>query len=403
MEQRIGTREFIVMMSMITALTAMAIDFMSPAFGEIREHFGLGASSTSAALIITVFFLGEVSQVLFGPLSDRFGRLPILRAGFLIYAVSAIASTFAPSFSMMLVARFIWGLGAAALQVSANAIIRDRYRGNEMARVLSIVMSIFLIVPILAPVAGAALLSVSSWRLVFSFPAVLALGVFLWSLRLAESRPESNKIALEFGAIARAFRHVASNRTTVRYTVGSLFLFAAFSSFLSSFERVIGEIYGRPTLFPYAFAGIASVTAVVMVVNSRLVTRFGTRPTVIRQVTSYLVGAAVYLVLTVAADGVPRLAVTIIALSVVLTLNTASSVNFGALALEPMGEQAGIAASAYGSIYVGGGALLGSLIDRQLTDSITPWAMALLASAVMAFLLVPAKRHLMTEVIELAE
>ena len=398
MEQRISTREFIVMMSMITALTAMAIDFMSPAFGEIREHFEMGAASTSAALIITVFFLGEVSQVLFGPLSDRFGRLPVLRAGFLIYAVSAIASAFAPSFPIMLGARFIWGLGAAALQVSANAIIRDRYHGDEMARVLSIVMSIFLMVPILAPVAGAALLSVSSWQVVFSFPAVLALGVFVWSLRLAESRPVSNMIALEFGAVVRAFRYVASNRQTVRYTVGSLFLFAAFSSFLSSFERVIGEIYGRPSLFPYAFAGIASVTALMMVTNSRLVTRFGTKPTVIRLVMSYVAGAAVYAMLTIFADGVPHLVVTIVALSVVLTLNSASSVNFGALALEPMGEQAGIAASAYGSIYIGGGALLGSLIDRQLTDSLTPWALALLASAVMAFLLIPAKRLSMTNV-----
>lgn len=391
MEQRIGPRELIVMLSMISALTALAIDFMSPAFGAIRQHFELGAASTSAALIITFFFLGQVSQVLFGPLSDRFGRLPVLRAGFLIYASASIASVFAPSFSLMLLARLIWGLGAAALQVSAMAIVRDRYQGDDMARVLSVVMAIFLIVPVFAPVAGAAVLAVSSWQVVFGFPSVLAIGLFFWSLRLVESRPESNKISLELGAVTRAFRFVASNRQTVRYTLGSMFLFAAFSSFLSSFERVMGEIYQRPELFPYAFAGMASVTAVAMVVNSRVVTSLGTKPTVIRQVASYLAGAALYLILTVTASGVPHVLVTIVVLAVVLTLNSASSVNFGALALEPMGDQAGIASSAYGSIYIGFGALLGSLIDRQLVDSLTPWATGLLMSAALAFVLIPNK------------
>lgn len=391
MEQRIGPRELIVMLSMISALTALAIDFMSPAFGAIREHFELGADSTSAALIITFFFLGQVSQVLFGPLSDRFGRLPVLRAGFLIYASASIASVFAPSFSLMLAARLIWGLGAAALQVSAMAIVRDRYHGDDMARVLSVVMAIFLIVPVFAPVAGAAVLAVSSWQVVFGFPSALAIGLFFWSLRLVESRPESNKIALELAAVTRAFRFVASHRQTVRYTLGSMFLFAAFSSFLSSFERVVGEIYQQPALFPYAFASMALVTAVAMVVNSRVVTRRGTKPTVIRQVAAYLAGATLYLILTVAASGVPHLVLTIVVLAVVLTLNSTSSVNFGALALEPMGDQAGIASSAYGSIYIGFGALLGSLIDRQLVDSITPWATGLLVSAALAFVLIPNK------------
>ncbi len=386
------TRELVAMVSMIMALSAMAIDFMTPAFGDIRLHYGLGTGSTAAAQIITFFFFGEMAQVLYGPLSDRFGRLPVLRSGFVVYAVGSIASALAPTFGLMLGARLFWGLGAAALQVSAGAIVRDHFKGDEMARIMSLVFSIFLIVPVIAPLAGAALLSVASWQVVFGFPAVLAVAVFGWSLRLGESRPESNIVALEFRAIGRAFRYVASNRRTVRYTLAAALLFGAFVSFLSSFERVIGEIYGRPGLFPVTFAGMTAVAALVMLGNARLVGRIGARTAVVRILIAYGVAGVGYLAWALISAGVPALAVTIVLLGGLLALNTAASINFGSLALEPMGEQAGMAAAIYGSFYVGGGAAIGSIIDRQLADSLTPWAAALFASGVLAFLLIPGPR-----------
>lgn len=379
-------------MSMIMALSAMAIDFMTPAFSEIRLHYGLGTDSTAAAQIITFFLLGEVGQVFYGPLSDRFGRLPVLRSGFAIYAAGSIAAALAPTFGFVLGARLFWGLGAAALQVSAAAIIRDHFKGSEMARIMSLVFSIFLVVPIIAPLAGAALLVVSSWQVVFAFPAVLALAVFGWSLRLSESRPESNIVALEFRAIGQASRYVMGNRQTLRYTIAAAFLFAAFSSFLSSFERVIGEIYGRPGLFPITFAAMTAVAALVMLGNARLVGRIGAKTAVVRLLIAYAVAGAGYLIWAVLSDGVPTMPVTIGLLGGLLALNTAASINCGSLALEPMGEQAGMAAAIYGSFYVGGGAALGSLIDRQLVDSLTPWATALFASGVAAFLLIPSPR-----------
>jgi len=392
MERRIGTRELVLMMSMVMALSAMAIDFMAPAFGDIRAHFGLGSGSTAAALIVTVFFVGEISQFVFGPVSDRFGRLPLLRAGFALYAASAVASAFAPTFGFMLGARFLWGFAAAALQVSSRAIIRDRFEGDEMARVMSLAMSIFLIVPIMAPLAGAALLAISSWQIVFAFPSVLAVVLFVWSLRLAESRPESNIVQLRLGAIGRAFGYVLSNRATARYAAGSFFLFAAFSSFLSSFERVIGEMYSRPSLFPFAFAGMSALASVLMVVNARLVTRFGTKPTAVGSTAVYLVGSLIYLAVSVGTGGLPPLYVSLGFLAVILAFNSVSGVNFGSLALQPMGEQAGVASSAYGSIQIAG-AVLGSVVDRQLVDNVTPWATALAFSAILAVVLIPAPRR----------
>lgn len=377
---------------MVMALSAMAIDFMTPAFGEIRAHYQMGSESTAAAQIITVFFLGEVGQVIYGPLSDRYGRLPILRLGFAVYAAGSIASALAPTFAFMLVARFVWGLGAAALQVSASSIIRDRFRGDEMARVMSLIMAIFLIVPVFAPLAGAALLAASSWQVVFVFPAVLAVVVFGWSSRLVESRPESNIVAMNMSAIGSAARYVLSNRVTRRYTLGAMMLFAAFSTFLSSFERVIGELYGRPALFPIVFGLMTAVTALVMLGNSRLVHRIGAKRSSVLMLTVNLTMSAGFVAWALSSQGIPPLAATVGLLTIVLTMNTASSVNFGSLALEPMGDQAGMAAAFYGSFYVGGGAVLGWLIDRQLSASLTPWAIALLVSAAGALILMPAPR-----------
>jgi DHA1 family bicyclomycin/chloramphenicol resistance-like MFS transporter len=380
------------MMSMVMALSAMAIDFMTPAFGEIRTHFQMGSESTAAAQIITVFFLGEVAQVVYGPLSDRYGRLPVLRLGFGVYVAGSIASALAPTFAFILVARFVWGLGAAALQVSASSIIRDRFRGDEMARVMSLIMAIFLIVPVFAPLGGAALLAASSWQVVFAFPAVLAVVVFGWSLRLPESRPESNIVAMNLSAIGRAARYVLGNRLTRRYTFGAMMLFAAFSTFLSSFERVIGELYGRPGLFPIAFGLMTAVAAAVMLANRRLVNRLGAKRSSVVSLTINLTVAGVFVVGSITSQGIPSLGATLGLLTIILAVNTATSVNFGSLALEPMGEQAGMAAAFYGSVYVGGGAALGWLIDRQLSASLTPWAVALLVSAAGALILMPGPR-----------
>ncbi|MDH5420716.1 MAG: MFS transporter [Acidimicrobiia bacterium] len=388
----IRTRELVGMMSMVMALSAMAIDFMTPAFGEIRTHFQMGSESTAAAQIITVFFLGEVAQVIYGPLSDRYGRLPILRLGFAVYVAGSIASALAPTFAVMLAARLVWGLGAAALQVSAASIIRDRFRGDEMARVMSLIMAIFLIVPVFAPLGGAALLAASSWQVVFAFPAGLAVIVFGWSLRLNESRPESNIVAMNVSAIGRAARFVLSNRVTRRYTLGAMMLFAAFSTFLSSFERVIGELYGRPSLFPIAFGTMTAVAAMVMLGNRRLVNRLGAKRTSVVMLSINLTVAALFVVGSVASQGIPPLGATLGLLTIILAVNTAASVNFGSLALEPMGEQAGMAAAFYGSFYVGGGAALGWLIDRQLSVSLTPWAIALVVSAAGALMLMPTSR-----------
>lgn len=159
--------EFIALSASSMMLTALGIDIMLPVFASLREHFNLSGESTAAAHIITFFFLGQVAQLIFGVLSDRFGRLAILRIGFPLYIIGGIAAAFAPTLGLMYTARFIAGMGASAVFTTTIAGIRDRFAGDDMAKIMSLVLTLFLFTPILAPFIGLAILMTSSWQMVF--------------------------------------------------------------------------------------------------------------------------------------------------------------------------------------------------------------------------------------------
>src|ERR1700733_5090964 len=217
--------EFIVLSACTMALTALGIDIMLPAFVQVRVHFGLGPESTATARIISFFFMGQIAQIIFGVLSDRFGRLSILRIGFPLYIAGGIAAAFAPSLEVMFAARFVAGMGASAVFMNTIAGVRDRFVGDQMARMMSLIFTIFLFTPVLAPFLGVAILSVSSWKMVFLTPPGFAIIVFLWSLRLEESLPPERRVLLDWTNIGRSVRKVMSNRTFLRYTGITTLLF----------------------------------------------------------------------------------------------------------------------------------------------------------------------------------
>ena len=181
---KIKSAEFIALSACTMTLTALGIDIMLPVFAEVRAHFNLPQDSTATAQIIGFFFMGQIAQIVFGALSDRFGRLAILRVGFPLYIVGGIAAAFAPSLALMYAARFLAGMGASAVFMTTIAGVRDRFVGDQMARIMSLVFTIFLFTPIFAPFLGLAIVSISSWRMVFLTPPLFAVVVFLWSIRL---------------------------------------------------------------------------------------------------------------------------------------------------------------------------------------------------------------------------
>jgi DHA1 family bicyclomycin/chloramphenicol resistance-like MFS transporter len=365
--------ELIALMASIMALTALAIDIMLPAFDDLRGHLGLGQDSTATAQIVTFFFLGQIGQIIYGPLSDRYGRLPILRAGFGLYIGGCIAAALLPSLGWILAARFVVGLGAAAMSVGAVASVRDRFEGDQMARIMSLIFTIFLIVPVVAPFLGAIILSVTSWQIVFLTPALMAVAVFMWSFRLNETLPPERRLKLDLSNLVRSTRRVGGNPVFVRYTAITTILFSTFISYIGSSERIIGEIYGRPELFVLMFAGGGIMMAIFTFLNSKLVERFGARRAVRGLLMAYLILASLLLSLFGLGDG-PNVYLFFAIVALLQGINVAAHPNSNALALEPLGSAAGTAAAIYGASFLVIGATLGSFIDRLLVDSVIPLA-----------------------------
>jgi MFS transporter, DHA1 family, multidrug resistance protein len=379
--------EFIALSACTMTLTALGIDIMLPAFGELREHFGLKPESTTTAQIITFFFMGQIAQIVFGILSDRFGRVPILRVGFPLYIIGGLSAAIAPNIELMLAARFVAGMGASAVFMTTIAGVRDRFVGDQMARIMSLVFTIFLFTPVVAPFLGLAILSIASWQMVFLTPPLFAVVVFLWSLRMEESLPRDQRISLDWTSIGESIRKVISNRIFLRYTGITTVLFAALSSYVASSERIVGEIYGRPELFVWIFAGMGLLCSLSTLMNSRLSSRYGARRTIRWLLIAYMVIGG-FLLLSTFAFGDPGMPLFFIAVVIMMAINLAVEPNSSALALEPMGNMAGIASSLYGTSFFFIGASLGSIISHVMVNGVYPLVLSFFVIGVITVILV---------------
>lgn len=373
------------MISAIMALMALAIDLLLPAFDDIRDAFGLDPDSTQISQVITVFFLGlAIAQLVWGPLADRFGRKPILYAGIAVYVAGAVGSAFSPSLNWLLISRFVWGIGAAGSRVVATAIIRDSFEGTRMAKAMSQIMAVFVMAPVFAPSIGAGLIIVFSWRAIFWFCVVWSIVIVLWSTRLPETLSEEHRRPLEFRSITSGFGTVLRHPITAGYTLATLFLQAVFTAYLGSSERIIGEIFGRPEQFPIIFGAIALLFAVGAVINGQVVGIFGMRRLIHVMLGAVLVVAGLLVALSVSSNGTPNFWIFMPMLGVLLAMFMFLMPNLNTAALEPMGELAGTASSLTGAGRIAGGALLGAVVDSQVTDSTTPFAVAIVIFALGA-------------------
>jgi len=367
--------EFIALSASVMILTALGIDIMLPAFAEVRRHFHLAPGSTETSFIIASFFLGQVAQIAFGSLSDSWGRLAIIRIGFPLYIAGGLVAGLAPNLPTMYLARFVQGMGAAALMTTTIAGVRDRFSGDAMARTMSLVLTIFLFTPIVAPFLGAGLLVVASWRTVFLVPPLFAIGVFLWSLRLEESLPPDRRRPLDVRGMAHTAGFVLSQPTFLRYVGVTTAVFSVFSAYLASSERIIGEIYGRPERFVWIFAGTGVLQSASTFLNARLVDRFGAKRTLRALLVVYCAVAAALTAVTRWWGDPPEMAVFFAGMMILVALVPTIEPNSSALALEPVGEMAGTSAAIYGTTFFFVGSLVGALVSSLLVASLAPLAL----------------------------
>ena len=358
-----------------SALLAIGIDTALPAFDEIREEFSLADGSGEVSLVVTAYFLGMAAgQLPMGPLSDRFGRRPVLLASFALYLIGALGATLAPSFGILLGARFLWGLGAAGPAVIGNAIARDLYSGDQMARVLSLTMAVFLIGPTIAPLLGEMLLLTGAWQAVFLVGFALALVGAAWTFRFGETLPDDRRRPIDPPAVGRAIRTTMTNRASAGYILAMVFSYGAFFVFLGSSQPIVDEVYGRPGWFAATFACTSAVNGFCVWQASRHVHRIGAARLALLAYGTNAGGFAVMLVAALTSDGVPPLVVWVVLVTVTSTSGTLVSTTAISLALQPMERIAGTAAALRGTFTLGCGSLLASLVDRQIVDTITPMA-----------------------------
>ena len=394
-EYRMKPRELLTLISAIMALMALGIDLMLPAFDDIREAFDLGAGSPETGKVITVFFMGmAISQLAYGPLADRFGRKPILYVGAAIYLAGAIGSALAPTFGLLLVSRFVWGVGAAGARVVATAIIRDRFEGTEMAKAMSQVMAVFMLVPILAPALGTGIIALFPWRGVFWFCAAFAVAITLWSLRLRESLNPANRRELRLGSTVSGYVEVSRTRVTAGYTMSTIFLQGVFTTYLASSELLIADVFDREAQFPYIFGAVAILFAVGAIANGRVVGIFGIHRLVNGVYAMLIPLTLVSVVLSVSSGGQPSFWLFMPLLAVTLGSFMFLMPNLNTAALEPVGHLAGTAAAFSGAVRMAGGAVLGTIISGQVSDSTTPFSIgvAILCTAGWISVLVTRRR-----------
>ena len=380
-----GRNETLAMLSAVMALMAMAIDLMLSAFDEMRITFGLDPTSNEVASVVTVFFMGlAVAQLFFGPITDRFGRKSVLYASVAIYILGAVGSALAPTLPLLLVARFVWGIGAAGARVVATAVARDLFEGVEMARAMSQIMAVFVLVPVIAPTLGAGIVAILPWRAVFWACAIWAIAMAAWTRRLPESLPPERRRRLDRSDIASAYAEFARTRATLWFSIASVFLQSVFTMYLASAELIVSEIFGRRSAFPMVFGVIAIGFGIAALVNGRVVGRFGVRPVMNTMLLSLIAGAVLLVAVTLAGGGTPSFWVFMPLLGLLLAQFMFLMPNMNAEALEPVPHIAGTASSLSGGLRMAGGAILGGIVAARIDTSLTPFAVAFLVFILLA-------------------
>jgi len=378
-----GPREFIAMMGAIMAANAMGIDTMLPALSAISDSLNISAEN-QRQLIISVFLLGfGGAQIVYGPLADRLGRKPVLLASLGAYAAFALLCGLARSFPLLLAGRLLHGIAAAGSRVLVVSIVRDRHHGAGMAKIMSFVTIVFLLVPVLAPSIGQLVLAFGSWRLIFLLLAAYAIAMFPWiGLRLPETLPEDRRRPLSFAKVREAVGFTLTHRQSIGNTLALTLNQGALFGFLNSIQQIVFDTFRSPGLIGPVFACGASAIAAMSFLNTRIVETIGSRRILLTGLYLFVATSALHLVYR---EFVGESLVSFIILQA-LSLGCFGIMtgNLGAIAMQPLGHIAGTASAVQGVITTVGGTLIGLAIGQLYDGTTRPLALGFLLCALLS-------------------
>ena len=366
-----GKTEFVVLMAALMASNALAIDAMLPALPAIGEALGV-AEENRRQLVITAYLLGfGGAQIAYGPLSDRFGRRGLLIGSMALYALFGAFAAAAASFSLLLAARVMQGIAAAGTRVLVVSIVRDRFHGSAMAQIMSLVMIIFIVIPVIAPSLGQLVLAFATWRHIFVGLAGYGIMLAVWSaLRIPETLAADARRPLSAAHIAAAATETLTHRASIGNTIAATLTFGSLFAFIGSIQQIVFDVFERPGLLGLAFAMIAAPMAGSSWLNSRLVMRVGSKRMLLTALTLFTVSGFLHLgvALTIGETIWSFIALQALTMACFGLIGA----NAGALAMAPLGHIAGTASSLQGVITTVGGALIGFLIGQQFDGTTVP-------------------------------
>ena len=363
--------EFVALMATMSSLMALSIDAMLPALPVIGQDLGVLRANDNQLIISSLFLGMALGLLIYGPLSDSFGRKPPLYAGLGLYLVGCLVSIQAHDFNQMLVGRVIQGMGLAAPRVISLAMIRDLFHGETMARVMSFTMMFFTLVPALAPSLGQAILMVAPWRAIFGLYLVLTLVVLLWfGLRQPETLEPSRRTPFTLGRILGAVGQVLKNPESLGPTLALGIVFGAILGYLSTAQQIFQGLYDKGTQFPLYFGLMALVFGGASLLNSRLVQRYSVRQLARATLAGLTLLSLGFYGFTRSWDGVPPFWSFLAFMSLSFVCLAILFGNLNAMAMEPLGKMAGIGAAVIGTLSTilsaGLGAWIGQLYDQTL-------------------------------------
>jgi MFS transporter, DHA1 family, multidrug resistance protein len=378
--------EFIAGVAMLTAMVALSIDAMLPAIGLMAKELG-AANDNDRQLIILLFFAGlGFGTFIYGPISDSIGRKPTIFIGLGLFVLGCLLAYFATSFTMLLAGRLLQGFGAASPRVVSMAMVRDGAKGADMARIMSYVMSVFMLVPILAPAMGELILMFAEWRVIFLSFIVFAILCGSWlALRQGETLAVENRRSFSASSLWASANEVVRHPISWGYTLALIFVFGAFSMYLVTSQQIFAEQYKQGSGFVFWFGGLSVGIALSMIINGRFVKQKGMRFMSRMAMIGFLVSSAALLVASLIWSGQPPIWLMGVLFFFCLFFVTMTFGNFNAMAMEPMGHIAGMAAAVSGGISAVGSFIIGGLAARQYDGTLIPIAVTFVVYGAIAY------------------
>jgi len=378
--------EFVALMATLTSLVALSIDALLPALPAIGQSLGVQRENDNQ-LIIALLFLGMAfGQMIYGPLSDSVGRKPAIYIGLGLYITGAFMALVSTTFPVMLIGRVIQGMGGAGPRIITVAIIRDQYQGRAMARVMSFITTVFILVPIVAPLVGQTILLVAHWRAIFGLYLLLATIAFIWfALRQPETLTPDRRRPFSWAQLMAAIREIFSNRLAFGYTIAIGLIFGAFMGYLNSAQQIFQEMYGLGKLFPFFFGALAFSIGSASFLNGRLVMRYGMRVLSRNALLTFSSLSLIFGVISAMLAGQPPLWALMTYFLMSFFCVGMLFGNLNALAMETLGHIAGVGAAVIGSLSTLISLFLGTLIGQSYNGTVLPLVSGFALLSIMAF------------------